>query len=135
MSGRGTLLRRYNKIDWADTVFVHHRQRWSALVQSFVEEFGGQPNYIIRAPGRVNVLGEHIDYSLFVSIVKNPRTTTLMHIHTLSLYCPRQSNRILSLGFARLQRFQTRSPLTSPMPSSRIQTLSSSLLVIKNCGH
>ncbi|AAW46834.1 galactokinase, putative [Cryptococcus deneoformans JEC21] len=41
------------------------RQRWSALVQSFVEEFGGQPNYIIRAPGRVNVLGEHIDYSLF----------------------------------------------------------------------
>lgn len=71
-SGRGTSLRRYNRINRADTVFVHHRQRWSALVQTFVKEFGGSPNYIVRAPGRVNVLGEHIDYSLFVSIVKGP---------------------------------------------------------------
>ncbi|OXM76047.1 galactokinase [Cryptococcus neoformans Bt63] len=54
-----------NEIYNTEEALQRERQRWSALVQTFVKEFGGQPNYIVRAPGRVNVLGEHIDYSLF----------------------------------------------------------------------
>ncbi len=31
--------------------------------QKFMEHFGAQPEYIIRAPGRVNIIGEHTDYN------------------------------------------------------------------------
>ncbi|ODN98441.1 galactokinase [Cryptococcus wingfieldii CBS 7118] len=49
----------------SDSAVVRERQRWTSLKNKFGEKFGGQPVYIVRAPGRVNVLGEHIDYSLF----------------------------------------------------------------------
>ncbi|RSH93929.1 galactokinase [Saitozyma podzolica] len=39
--------------------------RWNDLVDKFKEHYGHAPSYVIRAPGRVNILGEHIDYSLF----------------------------------------------------------------------
>ncbi|WVQ78456.1 galactokinase [Cryptococcus sp. DSM 104549] len=40
-------------------------QRWNTLATKFEALYGSKPEYIVRAPGRVNVLGEHIDYSLF----------------------------------------------------------------------
>lgn len=49
------------------TVDNKNSQRWNTLLARFQEQFGEAPAYIVRAPGRVNVLGEHIDYSLFVS--------------------------------------------------------------------
>ncbi|WVQ71790.1 galactokinase [Cryptococcus sp. DSM 104548] len=49
----------------SDSAVVRERQRWTSLKSKFGEKFGGSPTYIVRAPGRVNVLGEHIDYSLF----------------------------------------------------------------------
>lgn len=51
------------------TVDNKNSQRWNTLLARFQEQFGEAPAYIVRAPGRVNVLGEHIDYSLFVSSV------------------------------------------------------------------
>ncbi len=42
------------------------RKRWNDLVETFAQRYGSRPSHIIRAPGRVNILGEHIDYSLFV---------------------------------------------------------------------
>lgn len=43
------------------------RVRWGQLINAFKAKFGQEPEQIVRAPGRVNVLGEHVDYSLFVS--------------------------------------------------------------------
>ena len=43
------------------------RKRWQRVIQTFKQRHGHVPSHIVRAPGRVNVLGEHIDYSLFVS--------------------------------------------------------------------
>ena len=36
--------------------------KYVQLVQSFTNQFGHKPTFICRAPGRVNLIGEHIDY-------------------------------------------------------------------------
>ena len=38
-------------------------RRCKHLVDSFKESYGENPKYLVRAPGRVNLIGEHIDYS------------------------------------------------------------------------
>ncbi|MEO8501305.1 MAG: galactokinase family protein, partial [Vicinamibacteria bacterium] len=35
----------------------------SSLVEAFREAFGGAPDVVVRAPGRVNLIGEHTDYN------------------------------------------------------------------------
>ncbi|KAF8910540.1 ribosomal protein S5 domain 2-type protein [Gymnopilus junonius] len=42
-----------------------HAVRWNNLAEEFERRFGRKPQYIARAPGRVNLIGEHIDYALF----------------------------------------------------------------------
>ena len=37
--------------------------RVSALRQAFQERFGDAPQFVSRAPGRVNLIGEHTDYN------------------------------------------------------------------------
>ncbi|KAF5359765.1 hypothetical protein D9756_003587 [Leucocoprinus leucothites] len=44
---------------------LNHAERWDALTREFTQRFGRPPAYIARAPGRVNLIGEHIDYALF----------------------------------------------------------------------
>ncbi|GAA6023075.1 hypothetical protein JCM10207_007711 [Rhodosporidiobolus poonsookiae] len=39
--------------------------RWEALRDAFDKEYGTQLEYVARAPGRVNIIGEHIDYCGF----------------------------------------------------------------------
>ena len=35
----------------------------STVTAAFEKQFDGPPKYIIRAPGRVNLIGEHTDYN------------------------------------------------------------------------
>jgi galactokinase len=42
-----------------------HAKRWDELVREFEIKFGHKPTYVARAPGRVNLIGEHIDYADF----------------------------------------------------------------------
>ncbi|KAF7967965.1 hypothetical protein HWV62_32427 [Athelia sp. TMB] len=44
---------------------LNHAVRWDNLAQEFKARFGRKPAYIARAPGRVNLIGEHVDYALF----------------------------------------------------------------------
>ncbi|SJL09968.1 uncharacterized protein ARMOST_13350 [Armillaria ostoyae] len=44
---------------------IDHAAKWSNLAEEFQKRFGKKPAYIARAPGRVNLIGEHIDYCLF----------------------------------------------------------------------
>ena len=40
-----------------------HEQRIETLIAAFVREFGRGPEGIAEAPGRVNLIGEHVDYN------------------------------------------------------------------------
>lgn len=40
-------------------------KRWSSLLSQFKSSYGQSPDFVSRSPGRVNIIGEHIDYSLY----------------------------------------------------------------------
>ncbi|KAI9725265.1 MAG: galactokinase [Chrysothrix sp. TS-e1954] len=44
------------------------RKRWSTLLSKFEDHYHQQAQFISRSPGRVNLIGEHIDYSLYPCI-------------------------------------------------------------------
>jgi galactokinase len=39
--------------------------RWEKLLTQFKTNYGHGPQFVSRSPGRVNIIGEHIDYSLY----------------------------------------------------------------------
>ncbi|KXJ95714.1 ribosomal protein S5 domain 2-type protein [Microdochium bolleyi] len=39
--------------------------RWNALLEKFQSTYGTPAEFVARSPGRVNIIGEHIDYSLY----------------------------------------------------------------------
>ncbi|KAI1810045.1 galactokinase [Poronia punctata] len=39
--------------------------RWNALLEKFQARYGSPAQFVARSPGRVNIIGEHIDYSLY----------------------------------------------------------------------
>lgn len=41
------------------------KERWEILTRRFSELYGSSPQFVARSPGRVNLIGEHIDYSLY----------------------------------------------------------------------
>lgn len=41
------------------------RSRWSKLLSAFNSRYGRSAEFVSRSPGRVNIIGEHIDYSLY----------------------------------------------------------------------
>ncbi|KAF2280261.1 galactokinase-like protein [Westerdykella ornata] len=47
-----------------DTVPVE-KTRWESLLAKFEERYGKEAEFVSRSPGRVNIIGEHIDYSLY----------------------------------------------------------------------
>ena len=40
-------------------------ERWEKLLKQFAADYGSNPQFVSRSPGRVNIIGEHIDYSLY----------------------------------------------------------------------
>ncbi|KAI1356777.1 galactokinase [Xylaria sp. FL0043] len=39
--------------------------RWNNLLEKFQANYGSPAHFVARSPGRVNIIGEHIDYSLY----------------------------------------------------------------------
>ncbi|MBE2220967.1 MAG: galactokinase [Anaerolineae bacterium] len=68
------------------------------VTQAYIERFGERPLYIVRAPGRVNLIGEHTDYndgfvlpmaidrSIYIAL--SPRADNRVELHSLDLDTP-----------------------------------------------
>ncbi|KAI4192741.1 MAG: hypothetical protein LQ350_008570 [Teloschistes chrysophthalmus] len=50
---------------YPDANILSQRQRWQGLIRQFRTQYGKKPLFVARSPGRVNLIGEHIDYSLY----------------------------------------------------------------------
>lgn len=49
----------------SEGVLPEQRARFKHLIDSFQKTNGAKPDFVARSPGRVNIIGEHIDYSLY----------------------------------------------------------------------
>jgi galactokinase len=49
-------------IDVENSIKNVHEKRFASLKERFKQIYGHAPKYFCRAPGRVNMIGEHIDY-------------------------------------------------------------------------
>ncbi|KAF9889112.1 galactokinase [Aspergillus nanangensis] len=49
----------------ATTVAPEHQARFNALISKFAKSYNSRPDFVARSPGRVNIIGEHIDYNLY----------------------------------------------------------------------
>lgn len=51
-------------------------RRFEELRTLFNEKYGCNPDFFVRAPGRVNLIGEHIDYHGYVYVAYNDVVAT-----------------------------------------------------------
>ena len=49
----------------ADQIPPEYEQRFNSLVKDFQKIYHTKPDFVSRSPGRVNIIGEHVDYSLY----------------------------------------------------------------------
>ncbi|KAL5002316.1 ribosomal protein S5 domain 2-type protein [Aspergillus recurvatus] len=49
----------------ATTAAPEHLKRFNNLVSQFHKQYSHRPDFVARSPGRVNIIGEHIDYNLY----------------------------------------------------------------------
>jgi len=73
-------------------------QRFINLIKSFRQQYGQKPDFVSRSPGRVNIIGEHVDYSLYnvlptavtvdvliaVRVIKNSESQPLIRIANIN---------------------------------------------------
>lgn len=50
---------------YPDAALTTEAPRWNTLLSAFEKTYGHKATFVARSPGRVNILGEHIDYSLY----------------------------------------------------------------------
>ncbi|GAB7356426.1 hypothetical protein MBLNU459_g7199t1 [Dothideomycetes sp. NU459] len=64
MAGNVPVTQSLDDIYPADAV-DSQRTRWTGLLSAFKSRYGQPAQFVARSPGRVNIIGEHIDYSLY----------------------------------------------------------------------
>jgi galactokinase len=50
---------------YTEDALPSQRSRWDQLLSQFKTNYGHAAQFVSRSPGRVNIIGEHIDYSLY----------------------------------------------------------------------
>ena len=79
---------------YAQPIDQQYQKRYADIEQTFEKTYGTKPDFYVRAPGRVNLIGEHIDYEgysvlpmaiakeiiLAVSLPNNPKTNNVIQL-------------------------------------------------------
>ena len=86
-----------------------NKQRYERLVAKFEERHGRKPDFLARAPGRVNIIGEHIDYSGYAVL---PMAVE----QDVAMACGRNDERLLTLSNT-LESYSQHSRSTRESPS------------------
>ncbi|KJX98300.1 galactokinase like protein [Zymoseptoria brevis] len=80
--------------------------RWNKLLRKFKDTYGKTPDFVSRSPGRVNIIGEHIDYSLYEVI---PMAITADVLLAVSVHKKESGPSTIHLTNVNPQKFETRS--------------------------
>jgi galactokinase len=74
--------------------YVTRNQMEETIIKAFFDTFGAQPSFLILAPGRINLIGEHTDYNGFpvlpisipysITAAGKPRHDAAVHIANLN---------------------------------------------------
>ncbi|KAJ2455349.1 galactokinase [Coemansia sp. RSA 2336] len=67
-------------------------KRYAQLESRFAEIYGAKPDFIARAPGRVNIIGEHVDYCGFPVFPMAIAPDTLIAVRTNNSDCVQIAN-------------------------------------------
>ena len=86
-----------------------NKQRYESLVTKFEELHGRKPDFLARAPGRVNIIGEHIDYSGYAVL---PMAVE----QDVAMACGRNDEQLLRISNT-LEKYSQHSRSTRESPS------------------
>ena len=67
-------------------------ERYEYIAERFFQEFGDWPLFFARAPGSVNIIGEHIDYSGYPVLPMGLERDTVMAVRVTSEDCIKLKN-------------------------------------------
>ncbi|RYP12798.1 hypothetical protein DL767_011132 [Monosporascus sp. MG133] len=81
--------------------------RWNSLLDKFQATYGVPAQFISRSPGRVNIIGEHIDYSLY-SVLPMGMTADVILVVSTDLAPSRDGTYKIKLVNVEDKRFPTR---------------------------
>lgn len=90
---------------YPDNAVKGQTQRWNNLLSRFKETYGKPAEFISRSPGRVNIIGEHIDYSLYEVI---PMAITADVLIAVAVHPQEEGPSTIRLTNVNPQKFESR---------------------------
>lgn len=69
---------------YTDDALESQTARWEKLMKQFKSDYGHAAEFVSRSPGRVNIIGEHIDYSLYSVLPMAITADVLLAVSTFS---------------------------------------------------
>ncbi|KAL9096650.1 MAG: hypothetical protein Q9165_001137, partial [Trypethelium subeluteriae] len=81
------------------------KSRWQTLLAKFEQTYGRPADFVSRSPGRVNIIGEHIDYSLYEVI---PMAITADVLMAVALHPSNETPSKVHLSNVHPEKFPTR---------------------------
>ncbi|KAK1780077.1 ribosomal protein S5 domain 2-type protein [Copromyces sp. CBS 386.78] len=83
------------------------QKRWNNLLSKFESTYGHQPEFVSRSPGRVNIIGEHIDYSLYSVLPMAITADTIIAVST-HLLAPKEGTFRIQIANVQDSKFKAR---------------------------